>query len=85
MNRLRLFVIFTFLSINVKGQLCSGSLGDPVAVIDFGSGFTTIGQALPSGKTNYNFVNSTCPLDGQYSMVSSTPGCYSQTWRTIFV
>ena len=83
MNRLRLFVILSLLSINVKGQLCSGSLGDPVAVIDFGSGTNTIGQALPSGKTNYNYVNSTCPLDGQYSMVSSTPGCYSRTWHNV--
>jgi len=83
MNRLRLFVLLTFLSVNVKGQLCSGSLGDPVAVIDFGSGFNTIGQALPSGKTNYNFVNTTCPTDGQYSIVSATPGCFSQTWHNV--
>ena len=83
MNRMRLFIIFTFLSINVNAQLCSGSLGDPVAVIDFGSGINTIGQALPAGKTNYNYLYTTCPSDGQYSIVSATPGCFLKTWHNI--
>jgi gliding motility-associated-like protein len=83
MYRVRLFILLTFLSIHAKGQLCSGSLGDPVAVIDFGSGFNTIGQALPAGKTNYTYLNTSCPSDGQYSIVSSTPGCFTRTWHNI--
>ncbi|WP_345102885.1 PKD domain-containing protein [Mucilaginibacter panaciglaebae] len=51
-------------------QLGAGSLGDPVAKIDFGSGTTTHGPALPD-----NF-----PIDGSYITESATTGSIS--WNT---
>ena len=83
MHRLLLFTFLFFLTSKANAQLCTGSLGDPVAIINFGNGFNTIGQSLPTGKTNYNYVNTACPSDGQYSIVSATPGCFSQTWHNL--
>ncbi len=65
-----------------RSQLCSGSLGDPVALITFGSGAAQ-GPALAPGKTNYNFVDHSCPSDGAYSIVATTSNCFGATWHSI--
>lgn len=83
--KLLLKTILTFLFIvglnipSVYAQLgfCTGNSGDPIFFENFGSG-TTYGPALPAGTTTYNFVNTSGPQDGQYTIGSST---MSYGWR----
>ncbi len=80
---LLLFVVcFTVLS-NASGQLCTGSLGDPVVNITFGSGANP-GQSLGSSITNYNYVTNGCPPDGSYTIVNSTIGCFKIFYKIYF-
>lgn len=55
------------------GQLgfCNGSSGAPIFLENFGSG-TNYGPALPAGITNYTFVNTGFPQDGQYTLYHRT-------------
>ena len=55
------------------GQLsfCTGSTGAPVFLENFGSG-TNYGPALATGVTNYAFVGSGFPQDGQYTLYYRT-------------
>lgn len=70
------------ISLSARSQLCSGSLGDPVAHITFGSG-SQQGPPLPPGKTNYNYVVGSCPEDGSYTITNLSFGCFGQTWHTM--
>ena len=64
---------------HLKAQLCSGSLGSPVVNITFGSG--TVKPSNISGfTTTYNYVGTSCPLDGNYTIMSSSPYCFGGTW-----
>ncbi len=63
-------------------QLCNGSLGDPVAWINFGQG-TDIGPPLPQTITNYSFVYTVCPNDGFYTITSNTSGCFGNSWHSL--
>ncbi len=65
-----------------SAQLCTGSLGDPVVSISFGSG-SNPGPALPASVTNYTYTTSSCPNDGSYTITSSTSGCFSNSWHTL--
>ncbi|HEY0668777.1 MAG TPA: gliding motility-associated C-terminal domain-containing protein [Sphingobacteriaceae bacterium] len=60
------------------GQTCTGSFGEPVVNITFGSGV----MPGPSSSTNYNYTSNGCPSDGSYTIVSSTSGCFG-TWHTL--
>ncbi|GAC1396604.1 MAG: hypothetical protein NVSMB63_17050 [Sediminibacterium sp.] len=71
-----------FLTGTIEAQLCTGSLGDPVVNITFGSG-SNPGPALPSSVTNYTYITTGCPQDGFYTIVNSTSGCFSNTWHTL--
>jgi gliding motility-associated-like protein len=75
-------MIGVMISLSARSQLCSGSLGDPVAHITFGSG-SQQGPPLPPGKTNYGFVQNSCPEDGSYSITNLSFGCFFQTWHTV--
>jgi gliding motility-associated-like protein len=77
-----MMIVGILCSVVARSQLCSGSLGDPVALITFGSGATQ-GPALPPGKTNYNFIGHSCPADGAYTIVASTSNCFGATWHNI--
>ncbi len=68
------------LSLTARSQLCNGSLGDPVAMITFGSGSS--GSPLPPGKTNYDFAGG-CPNDGSYTITNLSFGCFDGTWLTV--
>lgn len=67
-------------SFSAKGQLCNGSLGDPVVHITFGTG--TPG-ALPASVTTYKYTGSSCPNDGEYSLKDITFNCFSGSWHTV--
>ena len=60
--------------------MCTGSLGDPVVKLDFGSGTSTHGSALGTGITSYAWTTANFPSDGSYTVESTTntPG----TWWT---
>jgi gliding motility-associated-like protein len=75
-------MIGIILSLSARSQLCSGSLGDPVAHITFGSG-SQQGPPLDAGKTNYRYIQGSCPEDGSYTITNLSSGCFGQTWHTI--
>lgn len=76
------FVLVLFTTKNCLGQLCNGSLGDPVVNITFGSG-SGIGNPLKAAATSYYFTTSSCPNDGFYTVVNSSSGCFNGTWHTL--
>lgn len=78
------FLILLLLELghNGFGQICTGSLGDPVVNIDFGRGQNP-GPPLPPGVVSYTFTNQPCPTDGFYTIVNNTAGCFSNTWHTL--
>lgn len=63
-------------------QICTGSLGDPVVNVDFGAG-SGAGASLPGSTTSYFFTTSSCPMDGFYTIVNSTSGCFGNSWHSI--
>ncbi len=65
-----------------QAQLCTGSLGDPVVNITFGRG-SNPGPPLSANSTNYNYVTTLCPQDGNYTIVNSTSGCFGNTWHSL--
>lgn len=70
-------MIFSFTA--THAQTCSGSLGDPIINLDFGSTANPAGSQLPAGTTNYTYVNGT-PSDGSYTITNSTAGMHPTTW-----
>jgi hypothetical protein len=73
-------VLFQVLLLNgIYGQLCTGSLGDPVVNITFGNDNTPRGS-LKAGVTNLSYVTGGCPNDGQYTITNFSPGCFGNTW-----
>lgn len=68
-----LFLVFIGFQTLTYGQLgfCTGSSGAPIFFENFGSG-TSYGPALPAGTTNYTYVNSGFPNDGQYTLYYRT-------------
>lgn len=67
---------------NIQAQLCTGSLGDPVVNITFGSG-TGNGLPLAAATTNYRWLGVDCPNDGFYTVASKTSQCFGNTWYTV--
>lgn len=67
---------------SIQAQLCTGSLGDPVAHITFGAG-SGPGPALPASNTSYSHVFNSCPNDGEYSLVDLSFNCFGGSWHTI--
>jgi gliding motility-associated-like protein len=64
-------------------QVCTGSLGEAVININFGSGGSTIGSALLPAVTTYSFVGNDCPNDGSYTIISQTNNCFGGSWHNI--
>lgn len=65
----------------LNAQVCSGSLGDPVVKIDFGTG-TGRGGALGTNFTSYNYSASGFPNDGYYTITNTTSGLLNSWWTT---
>ncbi len=72
------FVLCTTLFMNA--QLCTGSLGDPVVNITFGSGGGNSGYTATNA---YIYTSSSCPDDGYYTITNSTANCFGNTWHTV--
>ena len=68
--------------IPLSAQLCTGSLGDPVVNITFGSG-TNPGKPISSTLTSYTFQGSDCPGDGYYTILNRTLDCFGSTWHNL--
>lgn len=75
--KLFLVVIFALLNTLIKGQTCTGTLGDPVIQIDFGRGTATFGPQI--SETNYRYIAGN-PEDGQYTIVKTSNGL-NQGWH----
>lgn len=73
-----LFICFSF--VEMKAQLCTGSLGDPVVKLDFGSGTASHGTALGAGITSYTWTTADFPSDGSYTVEKTTNS--PNTWWT---
>jgi gliding motility-associated-like protein len=80
MQRVVLLLAFLILSCSACAQLCSGSLGDPVVKIDFGTGTASHGSALGTAITSYSYTSADFPNDGSYTIekTTNTPN----TWWT---
>ncbi|MBC7744243.1 MAG: gliding motility-associated C-terminal domain-containing protein [Flavobacterium sp.] len=75
----------SLISINFQfgySQTCSGSLGDPVVNITFGSGGVNA-VPLPTGSTTYSYSGDVCPNDGFYNISSRSISCFGDTWHTV--
>lgn len=68
-------------SLSGKGQICTGSLGDPVVWIDFGTGTGTHFGLVP--QASYTYTPSSCPNDGFYSITNNSAGCFSGSWHSV--
>ncbi|MEI8058855.1 MAG: gliding motility-associated C-terminal domain-containing protein [Ferruginibacter sp.] len=73
------YIVFLITSV-AQAQLCSGSLGDPVVNITFGSGGGNTGYTPTSG---YTYTSSTCPNDGSYTITNTTSSCFGGSWHTV--
>ncbi len=71
---------FIGISFFCTAQLCTGSLGDPVINMTFGSG-TNYGQGVTA--PGYAFVSSSCPNDGYYTFTAATVACFGNSWHTV--
>jgi gliding motility-associated-like protein len=77
------FFIFSLIGLKkAAAQVCSGSLGDAVVSINFGTG-VGIGVALPASQTTYTYVAADCPNDGSYSIINSSNSCFGSTWHNL--
>jgi gliding motility-associated-like protein len=77
MKTLLLLIFIGFVS-TINAQLCSGSLGDPVLNITFG---TKSQPVLPNG-TGLQFTGG-CPGKEQYTLKNLIFGCGNNTWLTV--
>lgn len=64
----------------VSAQLCTGSLGDPVVSIDFGSASNPPTNFVAPG---YTYTASACPNDGFYTITGYSSGCFGNAWHTV--
>lgn len=79
-------ISFAFVSIilpaKLTSQICTGSLGDAVVNVTFGSG-SNPGSPLTGATTNYNFITADCPSDGSYTVINATNRCFSSSWHSL--
>jgi gliding motility-associated-like protein len=76
-------ILLLLITMRTAAQKCEGSLGDPVINETFGIGstYSPIGPPLKEGITNLRYTGVPCPADGQYTIASSTNGCFGGTWH----
>src|SRR3954462_806484 len=76
-----LLSVFLFLSVPAVAQLCTGSLGDPAVLIDFGSKETPLAPLTPS-NISYTLSANGCPNPGEYGLRNLLFNCFNNTWLT---
>lgn len=81
MKRWTVLIVLLILVQNISAQICSGSLGDPIVNITFGSG-TNPGAPLTAATTSYQYLSIDCPNDGFYAIRNSTSSCFGDTWHS---
>ena len=81
MKNILLTLLFVSIKILAIAQICTGSVGDPIVDNTFGSG-PNPGPPLAPGITNMQYVATTCPLDGQYTLTNYSSGCLTE-WNAI--
>ncbi|NCI50086.1 gliding motility-associated C-terminal domain-containing protein [Sediminibacterium roseum] len=79
MRKSGLVIVFLLCSHLLSAQLCSGSLGDPIVNITFGSA----SGPLKPGVTNLAYTSTACPNDGEYTITKFTSQCFSSSWFTL--
>ena len=77
-----LLASIVIVSIRLNGQLCTGSLGDPVATIDFGAG-PNPGGPISNVPSTYQFSNLDCPQEGFYAIRNASFSCFSSDWHIL--
>jgi gliding motility-associated-like protein len=82
LKKIVLLLTLVFSKLLVMAQLCQGSLGDPIVNITFGAGGNP-GPALSAATTNYSYVSTDCPNDGQYTVRNGTGACFSGSWHSL--
>ncbi len=65
----------------MHAQLCTGSLGDPVVNITFGTGSDI--STNYSTSAAYTYLKSMCPNDGYYTITNYTADCMASRWHTV--
>ncbi len=80
-----LFLFYLLLSQQrAAAQLCTGSLGDPIVNITFGSG-NNPGGPLNAATTAYTYYGADCPDDGFYTVRNNTSNCFGTSWHSMSV
>ncbi len=79
--RLQFTVFFLVSVFYLQAQLCTGSLGDPVVNITFGTGGTNNTGYTPTSA--YTYSSTACPNDGFYTIANRTSGCFGNSWITV--
>ncbi len=75
--------IFFVLNTATAFAQCTEGNGIPIINETFATGTSQYGPELPAGITNLKFAqNSPCPVDGYYSIVNYTSGCF-KLWQTV--
>ena len=69
-----LFLMAVLFCGKASAQQCSGSLGDPVVNITFGSG-TGFGPPLAAATSKYQYVQDACPVNGYYTVLNKGIEC----------
>ena len=82
MTRFIFTLIIAGFSLSAIGQLCQGSLGDPLVNISFGAG-NNPGPPLSAAATGYQYVANDCPNDGFYTVRNNTTSCFGNTWHSL--
>src|SRR2546423_6332320 len=76
-----LAIAFVFLVRPVTAQLCTGSLGDPTVLIDFGNKENPFPPLAPS-NTSFTLATQGCPNAGEYGLRNLLFNCFDNSWLT---
>lgn len=71
-----ILIVSVAISGDAEGQLCNGSLGDPVVNMTFASG-------IAAEAPGYIYTTKPCPDDGFYTVVSASSNCFNSTWHNV--
>lgn len=63
-------------------QNCTGSLGDPIINVTYGSGTNVVGAPLSNTITNYQYSPFDCVNDDHYSILNKSSACHGSVWHT---